>query len=215
MWDAARAPSGRVLTQPGRAPSRRCLTLLGRKRQLSCVQRQLQGRVLLSHKRLQVQGKGHDILPDLKQRHTGDFRRHTGVKTKNGQTHCYPWAAPGQALPCVLTPRLATPSNTRAVCSRADPSSSLGASVFLEHAQHTLSSNAVTDADVLWTPYSTCVNTSNNARRRKPGRHCPQAHGQQALPRSGPQPLPSGRFKQAKESLCFFFWGGKPFMIIN
>lgn len=110
MWDAARAPSGRVLTQPGRAPSRRCLTLLGRKRQLSCVQRQLQGRVLLSHKRLQVQGKGHDILPDLKQRHTGDFRRHTGVKTNNGQTHCYPWAAPGQALLCVLTPRLATPS---------------------------------------------------------------------------------------------------------
>lgn len=44
------------------------LTLLRRKGQLPSVQSQLQGRVLLSHKRLKIQGEGHDILPNLKHR---------------------------------------------------------------------------------------------------------------------------------------------------
>lgn len=58
----------RATASPLQALRQASLTLLRRKGQLPSVQGQLQGRVLLSHKRLKIQGEGHDILPDLKQK---------------------------------------------------------------------------------------------------------------------------------------------------
>lgn len=64
-----KVPHGRPPLPGQQAP----LTLLGGEGQLPRMQCQLQGRVLLSHKGLQVQREGHDVLPDLQEE--GTFRR--------------------------------------------------------------------------------------------------------------------------------------------
>lgn len=73
------------------------LTLFGGKRQLSGMQCQLQGGVLLRDERLEVQGQRHDVLPDLKQKkaliHTSHYSvRHISVQAQNRD------AGPAQAL---------------------------------------------------------------------------------------------------------------------
>lgn len=82
-------------SEPLLASRQALLTLLRRKRQLPSVQSQLQGRVLLSHKRLKIQGEGHDVLPDLKQKKALSaphchirslFLQHVRVKANRGQT---------------------------------------------------------------------------------------------------------------------------------